>query len=154
GVISAFGLSWSAAPGSQASRGVRRAQGAGAPGNNPQCPRADARSPHARSSSCSGPFSWPARPAAAQCRAADEGRAFGRLPGCYTCIATLAPPKQLASSLFCRFGARLGVLARQHRREELSGVAPFHPRDVLRGAGGDDLAAAIAAFRAEVDDPV
>ena len=44
--------------------------------------------------------------------------------------------------------------ARQHRLEKLPGIAPLLAHDVFRRAGGDDLAAAVAAFGAEVDDPV
>ena len=42
----------------------------------------------------------------------------------------------------------------QHRLQKLPGVAARRLHDILRRALGDDLAAAIAAFGAEVDDPV
>src|SRR6266403_6065207 len=52
-----------------------------------------------------------------------------------------------------RFRARLalGVAAGEHGRQELPGIAALDLGDVLRRAGGHDLAAAVAAFRAEVD---
>src|SRR5215470_5812144 len=43
---------------------------------------------------------------------------------------------------------------RQHRLQKRPGIAHGSTRDVVRRAGGNDLAAAIAAFGAEVDDPV
>src|SRR3954451_23898312 len=43
---------------------------------------------------------------------------------------------------------------RQHRRQEFARIASWRFRDVFRRAPGDDLAAAVAAFGAEVDDPV
>jgi hypothetical protein len=43
---------------------------------------------------------------------------------------------------------------RQHRLQKRSGIAPLLPRNILRRAGGDDFAAAVAVFRAEIDDPV
>src|SRR6478735_12755618 len=47
-----------------------------------------------------------------------------------------------------------GRLALQHRLQELPGVAPLHLDHILGRALGDDLAAAVAAFGAEVDQPV
>src|SRR5262249_35111729 len=38
--------------------------------------------------------------------------------------------------------------------QELAGIGPFFPDDRLRRAGRDDLAAAVAAFRSEVQYPV
>ena len=65
------------------------------------------------------------------------------------------------AGLFCAHSAAsvLAALARpprlrQHRLEERARVAPLHLDHVLGRAGGDDLAAAVAAFGAEVDDPV
>src|SRR5580698_4778153 len=43
---------------------------------------------------------------------------------------------------------------RQHRLQERPGITALLPHDVLRRSRGDDLAAAVAAFGAEVDDPV
>src|ERR1700693_2702426 len=43
---------------------------------------------------------------------------------------------------------------RQHRRQELARITPRCLDDVLRRAPGDDFAAAVAAFGAEVDYPV
>ena len=44
--------------------------------------------------------------------------------------------------------------AAQNRRQELRGVAPFHLHDILGRARGDDFAAAVAAFGAEIDHPI
>src|SRR5882672_5575427 len=49
--------------------------------------------------------------------------------------------------------ARLPRL-RQHRRQKLPRIAARRLHDVLRRAPGDDFAAAVAAFGAEVDHPV
>src|SRR5579885_1764252 len=49
---------------------------------------------------------------------------------------------------------RLRLLPEQHRLEKLPRVTPLRLHNVLRRAGRDDLAAAVAAFGAEVDDPV
>src|SRR5665213_1701985 len=46
------------------------------------------------------------------------------------------------------------ILPRQHRRQELPGVAPLHLDHILGRALRDDLAAAVAALGAEVDQPV
>jgi len=43
---------------------------------------------------------------------------------------------------------------RQQRRQEASGVAFRASGDVLRCAGCDDAATAVAALRAEIQDPV
>src|SRR5882672_10640032 len=43
---------------------------------------------------------------------------------------------------------------RQHRRQELPRIAPWRLDDILGRAPGDDFAAAVAAFGAEVDHPV
>ena len=43
---------------------------------------------------------------------------------------------------------------RQHRLQERPGITALLPHDLLRRSRGDDLAAAVAAFGAEVDDPV
>src|SRR5947209_9259766 len=43
---------------------------------------------------------------------------------------------------------------RQRRGEKPPGITPLLARHRFRRAGGDDLAAAVAAFRAEIDDPV
>src|SRR5271163_517567 len=40
------------------------------------------------------------------------------------------------------------------RTKILPGIARFARGDVLRGAGGDDMAAGVAAFGAEIDDPI
>jgi hypothetical protein len=42
----------------------------------------------------------------------------------------------------------------EHAREEVAGMRLRDQRDLLRRAGGNDRAAAVAAFGAEVDDPV
>ncbi len=42
----------------------------------------------------------------------------------------------------------------EHRLYMPAGVGAFVRGDLLGGAGGDDFAASVAAFRAEVDDPV
>ena len=42
----------------------------------------------------------------------------------------------------------------QQRLEVVPGIGPRHLHHVLGRAGGDDLAALVAAFGAEVDDPV
>jgi hypothetical protein len=47
-----------------------------------------------------------------------------------------------------------GDAAAEDRLEEGTRIAALLLDDFLRRAGGDDLAAAVAAFRAEVDDPV
>ena len=44
--------------------------------------------------------------------------------------------------------------ARKVGPEILAGVARLARGDIFRGAGGDDMAASIAAFGAEIDDPV
>src|SRR5450631_2503812 len=46
------------------------------------------------------------------------------------------------------------AVLRQHRRQKLAGVTPRRLDDILRRAPGDDFAAAVAAFGAEVDYPV
>ena len=51
-------------------------------------------------------------------------------------------------------GAALAPRPGEHRREEATGVAALARRDLLGRAGDDDLAAAVAALGAEVDDPV
>jgi hypothetical protein len=43
---------------------------------------------------------------------------------------------------------------RQNRLEELPRITALLAHDVFGRAGGDDFAAAVAAFGAEVDDPV
>src|SRR5262245_3705299 len=67
-----------------------------------------------------------------------------------------ASPKEEGSSsprqFLHPFAAAL-VVAFQEFVEVPAGPAPGIVRDVFRGAGGDDLAAAVAAFGAEVDDP-
>src|SRR5678815_652098 len=45
-------------------------------------------------------------------------------------------------------------LAHEHRRKELPGIAALYLHNILRRAGRDDLAAAVAAFGAQVDHPV
>src|ERR1700730_8168267 len=49
---------------------------------------------------------------------------------------------------------RLPRHPRQHLRQELPRIAPRRLHDVFRRAPGDDFAAAVAAFWAEVDHPV
>src|SRR5258708_3911587 len=46
------------------------------------------------------------------------------------------------------------AVLRQHRGQKLAGVAARRLDDVFGRAPGDDLAAAVAAFGAEVDHPV
>ena len=46
------------------------------------------------------------------------------------------------------------VAARQHRLQKRPGIALLLAHDVLGRARGDDFAAGVAAFGAEVDDPV
>src|SRR5450631_3844893 len=46
------------------------------------------------------------------------------------------------------------TVLRQHRRQKLAGITPRRLDDILRRAPGDDFAAAVAAFGAEVDHPV
>src|SRR6195256_4895696 len=46
------------------------------------------------------------------------------------------------------------ALLRQYRRQELPRITPWRLDDVFGRAPGDDFAAAVAAFGAEVDDPV
>src|ERR1041385_5141815 len=63
------------------------------------------------------------------------------------------------SALLARLGRRGArrqrlVGQREHRLEELAGGGALDLRDLLGGALGDDLAAGVAAFGAEVDDPV
>jgi hypothetical protein len=43
---------------------------------------------------------------------------------------------------------------RQHRLQERPGITALLPHDLLRRPRSHDLAAAVAAFGAEVDDPV
>ena len=69
--------------------------------------------------------------------------------------ATSRPPVFLL--LLCRLDAPFalrGSAAGEHRLQEPPGMAAWLPHDRLGRAGGNDLAAAVAAFRAEVDDPV
>jgi hypothetical protein len=47
-----------------------------------------------------------------------------------------------------------GEAGRQVGPQVAPGVAGLDLRDLLRGAGGDDIAAALAALVAEIDDPV
>jgi hypothetical protein len=48
----------------------------------------------------------------------------------------------------------LAATPRQHRLQERPGITALLPHDLLRRPRGHDLAAAVAAFGAEVDDPV
>src|SRR5882724_1357674 len=58
-----------------------------------------------------------------------------------------------ASAQACSRGLLLLAIA-EHASEEAPGVRVFVARDLFRRADGDDLAATIAAFRAQIDDPV
>src|SRR6202163_984753 len=58
--------------------------------------------------------------------------------------------RRLASPAF----APAAVLPLQHRRQKLAGIAARRLDDVFRRTPGDDFAAAVAAFGAEVDHPV
>ena len=60
-------------------------------------------------------------------------------------LRRLARPRTLP-----RFAIRL----LQHRGQEFARIAPRCLDDILWRTPGDDLAAAVAAFGAEVDDPV
>src|SRR6476646_46965 len=56
------------------------------------------------------------------------------------------------SGSFRRLCRRSSAL--EHRREKLPGIAAFVARHILGLASDHDLAAGIAALRAEIDDPV
>ena len=66
----------------------------------------------------------------------------------------------MANAIFLILLRRLDALvlaagaAREHRLEELPGIARRVARDIFRRAGRNDLAAAVAAFGAEIDDPI
>src|SRR5690606_4754672 len=67
------------------------------------------------------------------------------------------PARHLASRAQIRAsgGAATHLLPdAENRPQKLTGVGTLHPRDLLRRAGRDDLAAARAPLGAEVDDPV
>src|SRR4051794_27029694 len=68
------------------------------------------------------------------------------LPGVPVVVATLAPGAAL--------GPLLLRLRGQVRREVVAGVASRRLRHLFRRAGGDDLAAFVAALGTQVDDPV
>src|SRR5579872_3594917 len=72
-------------------------------------------------------------------------------------IALTLSCKRRGATLLRRLDAPLALLIRaagQHRLQELPGIRTPLAHDVFGRAGGDDFAAAIAAFGAEVDDPV
>src|SRR5258708_28028848 len=54
----------------------------------------------------------------------------------------------------CGNWSRRQAAAAEHLAQVLAGVAALRLRDLLRRAGGDDLAALVAALGAHVDDPV
>jgi hypothetical protein len=70
------------------------------------------------------------------------------------------PPSPVATAdkapvLFRRLDALLWLsLSIEHRFQERPRIRTLLPHDLLRRARGHDLAAAVAAFGAEVDDPV
>src|SRR5262245_46751956 len=73
-------------------------------------------------------------------------------------LNTTAPPMSRTCKtryLLCRLRPPLHLFpSPQHRLEELPGITALLAHQVLRRPCGDDLAAAVAAFGAEVDDPV
>src|SRR6185437_8121427 len=62
--------------------------------------------------------------------------------------------KNMAPATLTRPPLRCRQSGLEVRLEVLAGVALGDEGDILGRAGGDDLAAAVAAFRAEIDDPV
>src|SRR5579885_1520406 len=63
--------------------------------------------------------------------------------------STTNAPTRLAAPI----GTRCSI-AVQDTRQKLSGVGSGDFRDCFRRSGGDDLAAAISAFGAKINDPV
>src|SRR5258708_37731315 len=85
-----------------------------------------------------------------------NGRRAGKRSGAHFIGATNSQCGSAHTTILLR---RLDPLlplrfAPEHRGQKLPGVAALHPHDVLRRTARHDLASAVAAFAAAVDDPI
>ena len=84
----------------------------------------------------------------------DVGRGGGPVPDAMRTTARLGGYVDRRRSGRELAGPAHAFLLREQRSQEAAGVGARVGCDLFGGAGGDDFAAAFAAFGAEVDDPV